>query len=430
MSKMSGWFEGLVGLLVVAALALALAWLFGGAGQAPRVGQEATPTLERKAALADTPSPRQVVTPTTTLSPTGEVPPPATPESQEMMKILYAVQPPGKAVILWTLDYNPTAGAIAPRELTTSPYESAAYMRVYEVSVSPDGQYVALNLRGGAENLDYAIWTVQTDGVWLSQLQSLETSPPVFWDWMPDSKRMLVGERDGEAVGTIGIEKWDFYEFPLIPKEDYYHTVIDGAISPDGQEVAFSINEDNAIWLLSLDGNALDLSSINKFPVPKRDIGGVWPQRIAWSPNGKEIAYFELLTTEMSEIQVMELDGGQVTFLSSDDAHNLYPAWSPDGAALVYIGETTPGIIPWIGGYWTNWNSSVWVAEPEAGRYYELVPSEGKACWSATWLPDGSGVVFVSNRKGQSDVWAVNRDGTGLRPLTDQGDVVALDVVP
>ncbi len=241
---------------------------------------------------------------------------------------------------------------------------------------------------------------------------------------------MLVGERDGEAVGTIGIENGDFYEFPLIPTGDYYRTVIDAAISPNNQDVAFSINGENAIWLLSLDGNTLDIDNIKKFPIPKRNLSGSFPQRITWSPNGKRIAYFELLSTEMSEIQVMDLDKGTVSFLSSDDAHNLYPVWSGDGTALVYIRETTPGIIPWIGGYWSKWNSSIWLAEVETGRYDELVPSEGKACWSATWLPDGSGVVFVSNRKGQSDVWVVNRDGTGLRPLTDQGDVMALDILP
>ncbi len=182
MSKMSGWFKGLGGLLVVAALALALIWLFGGAGQVPKVGQDESPTEAptpgREVVPTDTSPPRQVLTSTATFLPTSEVAPSVTPENQETVRIIYAVQPPEKAVTLWTLDYDPATHAVSTHEFTTSPYDSAAYFRVYEVAVSPDRRYVALNLRGGAENLDYAIWTVQADGVWLDQFWSLKTSPP------------------------------------------------------------------------------------------------------------------------------------------------------------------------------------------------------------------------------------------------------------
>lgn len=87
MGEMSGWFKGLVGLLVVAALALALAWLFGGAGQSPRVGTEA-PSLEKEAVPTDTPRPEEKAAPGATV------------EEEKPVRILYAVQPPRGDVTL------------------------------------------------------------------------------------------------------------------------------------------------------------------------------------------------------------------------------------------------------------------------------------------------------------------------------------------
>ena len=36
-----------------------------------------------------------------------------------------------------------------------------------------------------------------------------------------------------------------------------------------------------------------------------------------------------------------------------------------------------------------------------------------------TWSPDGSRIVFVSTREGNTDLYMVNIDGTGLIRLTD-----------
>jgi TolB protein len=130
----------------------------------------------------------------------------------------------------------------------------------------------------------------------------------------------------------------------------------------------------------------------------------------------------------MKQIRVMDLEGRDLSYLSSRDAQNLSPVWSPDGDALVYIHGESEQLFDWESGDPSTWGSSLWIAQVETGQYSELVTSEGRACWSPTWLPDGSGVIFVSNRKGQSDVWLVNRDGSSLQQLTDQGNVVALDI--
>src|SRR4030095_2033189 len=34
------------------------------------------------------------------------------------------------------------------------------------------------------------------------------------------------------------------------------------------------------------------------------------------------------------------------------------------------------------------------------------------------WSPDGKRIAFTSNRSGSSEIWAINRDGSGLQQLT------------
>jgi hypothetical protein len=434
MKRVADWLRGLLALMALTALILALVWLFRMAGQGSLVGQEAGPMSTRE---TDEPI-RTVAAPAeetpvlaTTESPTNLATSTVPAVEQNLIRLFYVVQPPKGVVTLWILEYDIQNGAITAEELTTAPYDSAAFYRVYELSVSPDGRYVALNLRGGAENLDYAVWTAQTDGLWLTELQTLDKRfPPIFWDWMPDSTKMLVGERDGEIVGAISITGDGFEEIPLISKADYYHTVIDAAVSPNASQIAFSIGLESGIWFVPLNENRLDLDHTTEFVPPKRARSGAFSEHVTWSPSGSKIAYFELLSGETSEIQVVDVQKGDVGFLSSDDAHNLYPDWSSDGDAIVYIHETSPGIIGWDGGDPAGWNSSIWVAEVETGQYHEIVSSEDKACWSARWLPGRSEITFVSNRTGQSDIWIVNRDGSGLRQLTYQGDIVAFDVLP
>jgi Tol biopolymer transport system component len=38
------------------------------------------------------------------------------------------------------------------------------------------------------------------------------------------------------------------------------------------------------------------------------------------------------------------------------------------------------------------------------------------------WSPDGSQIAFVSNRDGNSEIYVMNSDGTGLTRLTDNPD--------
>ncbi len=286
---------------------------------------------------------------------------------------------------MWTLDLAPKGEVVAERKLTASPIPIEG-LRLYRISISPNGQYVALNLRGRAEDLDLEGWTVEFASGQITQLPGLHQHGLVLLDWMPGTNRILATGMDGTFASTMDPAGSDVQELPLP-----YHKFQGGAVSPEGQRFVLSSMTESTSWLMNADGTLVD-----EVPIPDEGAGGA-PFDVAWSPSGEWLAYTDQLANEMSQIRTVDADFRELRYLSSDDTHNILPVWSSNGSTLVYIRENTPGIIQWDGGDPTAWNSSLWIADVETEQYRELVASEGKACWSPAWLPDGSGVVFISN---------------------------------
>lgn len=52
---------------------------------------------------------------------------------------------------------------------------------------------------------------------------------------------------------------------------------------------------------------------------------------------------------------------------------------------------------------------------------WELLPWDGEHNYDPYWSPDGSRIVFVSDRSGADEIWVINADGSGLLRLTNDG---------
>jgi Tol biopolymer transport system component len=400
---------------------LLVAWLLvlGACTSPTSPGRAETPTFPGGASrsplatLVVDPSPSseisKVTPPAQSVSTAATLPPTA-----GTAQILYITQQTTDSATLWQLDYDPIAGVHTEQLLETVNFPWCRCLRVYELSIAPDNHFAALNARidGGSEP---AVVMVDIDRKEGFSLPGLHRNALVFLGWLPGTSRILVKDMDGFWIATMDRDG----SYPL---ELPYHDFQDGAVSPDGQNIVLSHLMDGTFWFVGRDGVAGE-----RMPVPDKEKGGA-PFGLTWSPDGRKLAYFDNMPNEMSQIRVMDIETGQLKYLSSKDAHSLLPTWSRDGTALLYLYEPTPGIVPWYLIDPTNRSRGLWIAEVETEQYRELVPARDYACWSPAWLPDGSGAVFVSTRGGQSDIWVVNRDGSNLQQLTARGDVVALDV--
>jgi len=151
------------------------------------------------------------------------------------------------------------------------------------------------------------------------------------------------------------------------------------AFSKDGQWVTYVSYPEGALWRSKLDGSdRLQLTSPPIAPVLPR-----------WSPDGKSILYFEFSkgSDTPARAYTISFDGGTPTpILPNDRTQQLDPGWSPDGAKIIFAGESNDP------------SSAIHILDVAANKVTDLPGSQG--LYSPRWSPDGSHVsAFSSDSK-------------------------------
>jgi Tol biopolymer transport system component len=135
--------------------------------------------------------------------------------------------------------------------------------------------------------------------------------------------------------------------------------------------------------------------------------------RPTWSPHGRMIA-FQRDSDRGSAIFRINADGSGLTRLTNWFDANTSPAWSPDGTKIAYDRIQEPG-----GGLWTM--------KPD-GSDKTYVTGATVNTVDPAWSPDGSELAFMGGND-RFDIYVVNSDGTGLRPLTNATDTAGFTVI-
>jgi serine/threonine protein kinase/Tol biopolymer transport system component len=101
--------------------------------------------------------------------------------------------------------------------------------------------------------------------------------------------------------------------------------------SKDGKWVAYVSYPEGTLWRSRADGSErLQLSYPPGYAVNPR-----------WSPDGKKVVFFEMLTNKPSRIVEVSADGGSQQRLMPDDPVPQWdPNWSPDGSKIVFGGSS------------------------------------------------------------------------------------------
>jgi TolB protein len=131
-----------------------------------------------------------------------------------------------------------------------------------------------------------------------------------------------------------------------------------------------------------------------------------------WSPTGSEMAFCQwngnLGTTR---IGVTSSDGMDLHYIDGNVGDLCEPAWSPDGRLIaVDVGRNG------LGG-----TTAIDVMRPDGTHRRAIVTKRGGGAIQPSWAPDSSSILYgvVDFRSGQSDLFSVQRDGTGVTRLTD-----------
>lgn len=94
------------------------------------------------------------------------------------------------------------------------------------------------------------------------------------------------------------------------------------------------------------------------------------------------------------EIFTMDPDGGNPTRITTDDADDTEPSWSPDGTRIAFVRDSVIWVMSADGTDQTNLHTAD--------------PIEHQHSSSPTWSPDGTQIAYVFN----GGIWVMNADGS------------------
>ena len=182
---------------------------------------------------------------------------------------------------------------------------------------------------------DFSIYMMDDDG---SNVRKLTDTP--FFEitprWAPDGKALAFA-RDIDIALTTEMQTELFimdvkgtYEIRLTdhPKQDGG----DLAWSPDGNRIAFVSTRSGHIDIHLIDVASRAVKQLTN----NAGLGGL-SAAPDWSPDGKHIAYQQLIPGQGRTIYTMDANGGnQKPLVPADDLFRYGPRWSPDGDAILY----------------------------------------------------------------------------------------------
>jgi Tol biopolymer transport system component len=105
-----------------------------------------------------------------------------------------------------------------------------------------------------------------------------------------------------------------------------------------------------------------------------------------------------------AEIYLVNSDGPGSTQLTSNSVLDEDPAWSPDGSQIVFASER-------------EGNREIYVMNADGSNAVRLTTSSATES-SPAWSPDGNRIAFVSSRDGDREIYVMNADGTNPERLT------------
>lgn len=269
-----------------------------------------------------------------------------------------------------------------------------------------------------------AIFSANADGSNVRQLtQPSRGEQDSFPEWSPDGSKILFAG----VVANGPSEVWVMNADGSGLKQLTHCTGVCagaqwGRWSPDGSQILYSVVENpirpdgnatrECLWIMQADGS--HARQLTYHPLTT----GIGDNSPAWSPDGKHILFARNRLANGSYDQqalfLINRDGSGLKQLTSWELEAGNEHWSPDGTLILFqsFGSFPDGSTPQL---YTMW--------PDGTHLLQLTTNDRNS-WPA-WSPDGAQIIFVHrSTTGATEadlnahLYVMNADGSGLLQIT------------
>lgn len=266
-----------------------------------------------------------------------------------------------------------------------------------QTTTTPSGNKGILFASAKAGNMD--IYCVQPDG---SNLRQLTTglAEDIWPVWSPDGNWIVfqsdrTGNRDIWLMASDGSSQQNLTSNQAMDESPFW--------TPSGNQIVFSSDRSGEFELYVMNRNGSNPKQITPDDKGMELLPAVSPveEIVAYSANKPMLPGWHIYT--------MSLNGGKPMRVSSESGCRA--KWSPDGQYLAYVSG------------FSGSSTDIYTFRKDGRRRLPLLKSpeyEYDPCFS----PDGSQICFARGRgteKAGWDLWIVNLDGSGAKPLTTDG---------
>jgi Tol biopolymer transport system component len=235
--------------------------------------------------------------------------------------------------------------------------------------------------------------TKQSRQIWLT---SLNEDPS---ESVPSADGRYIGFTDWNT-GELGIRDLTTGQTRLLTNTAGWVTSRDyaesSAISPDGRQIAYA-------WFttkeLTYELRVIPINGGSPRTVYRPEGKKEYPKVMGWTPDGKQVLVVRTLADGTSQLAFISVQDGSSRVLKSFSWRKLNARLSPDGRFIAYDSPPNDKIeAKDIFVIATDGSSETPVVQHPAS---DIMPQ---------WSPDGSRILFVSDRTGNHSLWSVEID--------------------